>query len=197
MRRLGVGLIYLSEVDSLFREENPDLSVLELEPETFWEKLYPRAGDPPVYQPQRRGDGATCPRYRRRSLCTAWDYPGWRDRAIRRRGCHSAGLRRSRPGRRLGECAPELQRNFYASRARAGRVPAATATNVRKAWTSRSRTSASWREVSDVPFAFETGVNYLKPRADELSDGQSLPVASLKEPTAASFLISTICGPTS
>ena len=52
MRRLGVGLIYLREVDPLYREGNPDLAVLELEPETFWEKLYPDSSSrTPWFQP--------------------------------------------------------------------------------------------------------------------------------------------------
>jgi hypothetical protein len=33
-------LVYLTELDDLFREGNSNLSVLELEPETFWEKIH-------------------------------------------------------------------------------------------------------------------------------------------------------------
>src|ERR1044072_2300645 len=52
MRPLGVGLVYLTELDPLFREDNPDLSVLELEPETFWEKTYrDEAPGKVVYEP--------------------------------------------------------------------------------------------------------------------------------------------------
>ena len=48
MPPLGVGLVYLEELESLFRENNPDLSVLELEPEGFWQKMYP-AGPLPTF----------------------------------------------------------------------------------------------------------------------------------------------------
>ena len=44
IHRLGAGLVYLTELDPLFPEGNPDLSVLELEPETFWEKIHPPEG---------------------------------------------------------------------------------------------------------------------------------------------------------
>src|SRR5262249_128767 len=42
---LGVGLVYLTELDPLFWENNPDLSVLEIEPETFWEKIQSAGAD--------------------------------------------------------------------------------------------------------------------------------------------------------
>ena len=41
MLPLGVGLIYFDELYALFEEDHPELSVLELEPETFWDKVHP------------------------------------------------------------------------------------------------------------------------------------------------------------
>jgi hypothetical protein len=38
LRELGVGLVYWPELDPLFGPEGPALSVLELEPQAFWEK---------------------------------------------------------------------------------------------------------------------------------------------------------------
>ena len=39
MRPLGVGLVYWAALDSLFEAGGPDLGVLELEPQTLWEKV--------------------------------------------------------------------------------------------------------------------------------------------------------------
>ena len=39
MRPLGVGLVYWAALDPLFGTDGPDLGVLELEPQTLWEKV--------------------------------------------------------------------------------------------------------------------------------------------------------------
>ena len=55
MRPLGVGLVYLEALESLFLEDNPDLSVLELEPEGFWQKVVGTgASDTVKYVPNRQ-----------------------------------------------------------------------------------------------------------------------------------------------
>src|SRR5215211_4257515 len=51
MRQLGVGLIYLEELAPLFLENNPDLSVLELEPEGFWQKVLAAGPNAVTYVP--------------------------------------------------------------------------------------------------------------------------------------------------
>lgn len=170
MRPLGVGLIYLRELDSLFREGNPDLAVLELEPQTFWEKLYPegRSGAPAYLPnteamtriaalPQKKlvhgvgfpvggtkcygGDYVTPLVATVRDLDAAWVSEHLSFNTLPTSdGVEQIGF--LLPPRQTREGVELAVRNI---RQLAVRMP--------------------------VPFAFETGVNYLRPRADELSDG--------------------------
>jgi len=171
MRPLGVGLVYLSELDSLFREDNPDLAVLELEPEAFWEKLYPEGpGGAPVYLqnteaiariaalPQKKlvhsvgfpiggttcydGDYITPLVATVRDLNAAWVSAHLSFNTFSTPdGLEQAGF--LLPPRQTREGVDLAVRNI---RKLAVEMPA--------------------------PFAFETGVNYLKPRTDEISDGE-------------------------
>lgn len=170
MRPLGVGLIYLTELDSLFREGNPDLAVLELEPETFWEKLHPEGpGGAPAYLrngeamariaalPQRKlvhsvgfpvggtqcygGDFVTPLAATVRDLDAAWASEHLSFNTVSTPdGPEQIGF--LLPPRQTREGVDLAVRNI---RRLAARMP--------------------------TPFAFETGVNYLQPRPDELSDG--------------------------
>ena len=170
MRPLGVGLVYLTEMDSLFREGNPDLSVLELEPETFWEKVYPNGpGGSPAYLPNAEAMARIAALPQKKlvhsvgfpvggSVCYGGDYVTPLTTAINGLGAMWASEHLSfntvfTPGglEQVGFLLPPRQ----------------TRQGVDLAVRNIRRLSAAMR----TPFAFETGVNYLKPRADELSDG--------------------------
>lgn len=170
MRRLGVGLIYLPELDSLFREENPDLSVLELEPETLWEKLYPRPGDPPVYQPNVEAM-ARLAALRQQKLVHSVGFPV--AGTVRYDGDYVTPL--AAAVRDLDAIWASAHLSFNAISTPDGPEqvgfllpPLQTSEGVDVAIANIGELARGL----DVPFAFETGVNYLKPRADELSDGK-------------------------
>ena len=167
MRPLGVGLVYWAALDPLFGTGGPDLGVLELEPQTLWEKVC----DNGVWQyrsnealldrvaelPQAKllhgvghPVGGTVadlidplPELRRavQRLNPAWvsEHLSF-NRTLRRQAVEHAGFLLPPP-----------------------QSPAA----VRVAATNIDRL----RRALDRPVAFETGANYLRPRADELNDG--------------------------
>ena len=170
MRRLGVGLIYLRELDPLFREDNPDLAVLELEPETFWEKLYP-AGDrrAPRFVPNSEAMARIAALPQRKlvhsvgfpvggSAAYEGDYVTPLVGAVRDLDAVWASAHLSFNTVTLPE-GPEQVGFLLPPRQTQQGVDLAVA-NI-----------AALRTGLTVPLAFETGVNYLRPRADELSDG--------------------------
>ena len=171
MRPLGVGLIYLTELDPLFREGNPDLSVLELEPETFWEKTHPGgATDAVAYLPNARALARVAELPQRKlvhsvgfpvggSASAAGDYVGPLIDVVRALESPWLSEHLSFNAMTVG-CATE-QIGFLLP-------PRQTRAGVERA-------AHNIRRLADrlpVPFAFETGVNYLQPRDDELPDGE-------------------------
>ncbi len=171
MRPLGVGLIYLEELDSLFRENNPALSVLELEPEGFWQKILPEGSNGgATYLPNSEAMGriATLPQHKLihsvgfpvgGSMTYRDSYVGPLDAAIRKLGASWVSehlsfnaIETGRAVEQVGFLLPPRQ------------TPAGVDTAVRGI-----RRLASQLP---VPFAFETGVNYLQPGADEMTDGE-------------------------
>jgi len=171
MRPLGVGLIYLEELDSLFRENNPALSVLELEPEGFWQKILPEGSNGgATYLPNSEAMAriATLPQHKLihsvgfpvgGSMTYRDSYVGPLDAAIRKLGASWVSehlsfnaIETGRAVEQVGFLLPPRQ------------TPAGVDTAVRGI-----RRLASQLP---VPFAFETGVNYLQPGADEMTDGE-------------------------
>jgi uncharacterized protein (UPF0276 family) len=170
MRHLGVGLIYLTEVDQLFREENPDLAVLELEPETFWEKIYPEGP---------AGQAAYLPNAEAMSRVAALP---------QKKLVHSVGFPVGGTARYdgdyvkpLAEIAQDLHAPWASAHLSFNTISTASGSEQvgfllppRQTREGVELAVHNIRELASgvgVPFAFETGVNYLKPRADELSDG--------------------------
>jgi uncharacterized protein (UPF0276 family) len=171
VRPLGVGLVYSSELDSLFREGNPDLCVLELEPQTLWDRTFPAsAGGSPVYIPnasalQRIAD---LPQHK---LIHSVGFPVG--------GSASLGDQHLAP---LAEVALQMKAQWMSEHLSFNAVesegkfeqagfllpPRQTHAGVGVAVANICKLSASM----PVPFAFETGVNYLQPRSDELKDGE-------------------------
>jgi len=170
MRPLGVGLIYLPELDSLFREGNPDLSVLELEPETFWEKHYPEGpGGAPAYLPNLEAMAriAALPQ---RKLVHSVGFPVGGTRCYG--GDYASPLADSVRDLDAAWASEHLSFNTVSNPDGLEQVgfllpPRQTLAGVELAVSNIRRLAGAM----PAPFAFETGVNYLKPRADELSDG--------------------------
>jgi uncharacterized protein (UPF0276 family) len=171
VRRLGVGLIYLRELDPLFREGNPDLAVLELEPEMFWEKLYPE-GDrrAPRYLPNSEAMARIAALPQQKLVHSVGfpvggsaqydgDYVTPLVAAVRDLDAVWASAHLSFNTVSLPE-GPEQVGFLLPPRQTPHGVDLAVA-NI-----------AALRKGLTVPLAFETGVNYLRPRADELSDGE-------------------------
>ena len=170
MRPLGVGLIYLSELDSLFSECNPDLSVLEVEPETFWEKHYPEGpSGAPAYLPNLEAMARIAALPQKKLVhsvgfpvggtqCYGGDYVS--PLAVAVRDLDAAWISEHLSFNTVSNPAGLEQVGFLLP-------PRQTPEGVELAVRNIRRLAAGM----PAPFAFETGVNYLKPRTDELSDG--------------------------
>ena len=171
MRPLGVGLVYNSEFDPLFRENNRDVSVLELEPETLWDRTFPTsAGGSPVYIPnafalQRIAD---LPQHK---LIHSVGFPVG--------GTASLGTEHIAP---LAAVATQMKAawisehlSFNAVDTEHGVKQAGFLLPPRQTRAGAEVAVQNIRQLSGampVPFAFETGVNYLQPRSEELNDGE-------------------------
>jgi uncharacterized protein len=171
MRPLGVGLVYFSELDPLFQEGNPDLAVLEFEPETFWEKvqLPDRAGDA-FYVPNAEvmSHIRALPQHKLvhsvgfpvgGSVCCSGDF-------VTPLGDTVAALGSAWVSEHLSfnaiSTANGIEQVGFLLPPRQTRAGVSVAVqNIRRL---ASRLS--------VPFAFETGTNYLQPLPDELPDGE-------------------------
>jgi uncharacterized protein (UPF0276 family) len=170
MRPLGVGLIYLRELDSLFREENPDLAVLELEPETFWEKIYPEGpGGASAYLPniEAMAQIAALPQ---KKLIHSVGFPvGGTKRCG---GDYVTPLVATVRDLDAAWVSEHLSFNTFLTPDGVEQTgfllpPRQTREGIELA----VRNIQHLAKGIPAPFAFETGVNYLKRRADELSDG--------------------------
>jgi uncharacterized protein (UPF0276 family) len=171
MRPLGVGLVYLTELDALFRENNPDLSVLELEPETFWEKTHPAGpGNSTVYVPNAEAMTriAALPQHKLvhsvgfpvgGSVIEGGDYVTPLTSAVAALGAPWVSEHLSFNAVRSGERVESVGFLLPPRQTQAGINTAVS--NIRRL---ASRLP--------VPFAFETGVNYLQPQTDEMRDGE-------------------------
>lgn len=168
MRALGVGLVYWPALEPLLEAGDVGLSVLELEPQTLWEQVSSPAGwayrnneallDRVVALPQRKllhgvGQplGGTVPdpidpapllRHAVERLDPAWVSE------------HLSFNRIRRPDGSVNHAGFLLP-------------PPQTASAVRVA----VRNITAFRETVGRPVAFETGVNYLRRRPDDLADG--------------------------
>ena len=167
-RELGVGLVYAQQLEPLVDGSHADVAVVELEPQTLWEKT--RRGDRWTYVPNQalleRVSGSPLPKLmhgigqpvggvvtdpvEHLSLlrATADDLqPAWLSE-------HLSFNRAVEDGKAVeaGFLLPPLQQP----------------SGVRVA----ARNIRSYRAALGRPFAFETGVNYLQPGESELGDGQ-------------------------
>jgi uncharacterized protein (UPF0276 family) len=170
VRPLGVGLVYLTELDPLFREGNSDLSVLEVEPQMFWEKIRKIGGiGDATYMPntQVMSRIAALPQHKLvhgvgfpigGSVCCGGDYITPLADAITSLRAAWLSEHLSFNAIKVGGTIEQVGLLLPPRQTRGG-IDAAVC-NIR-------------RLVSQLPgpFAFETGVNYLQPRADELPDG--------------------------
>lgn len=173
MRRLGVGLIYLREVDPLYREGNPDLAVLELEPETFWEKLYPDSSSrTPWFQPNSAAMAQIAALPQTKLVHSVGfplggtepyeaDYVTPLIAAVRDLDAVWASAHLS--FNQISTADGPQQVGFLLP-------PRQTRHGVELAVANIARLAGGL----NVPLAFETGVNYLRPRPEELSDGEFL-----------------------
>ncbi len=171
MYPLGVGLVYLTELDPLFRENNPDLSVLELEPQIFWEKSE-RIGQcgKPSFTPNVAAMAriSALPQHKLihsvgfpvgGSVCYGGDYVTPLANAIATLGARWVSEHLSFNVIQHGGSIESI--GFLLP-------PRQTFAGVNTAVRNIRRLAAQL----PAPFAFETGVNYLQPRADELPDGE-------------------------
>ena len=171
MRRLGVGLIYLPEVDPLYREGNPDLAVLELEPETFWEKLYPdSASRTPWFQPNTAAMEriAALPQTK---LVHSVGFPVGGTEPYQ--ADYVTPLVAAARDLDAVWASAHLSFNQISTAEGPEQVgfllpPRQTRRGVEVAVANITRLAGGL----NVPLAFETGVNYLRPRPEELSDGE-------------------------
>ncbi|MBZ5538124.1 MAG: DUF692 domain-containing protein [Acidobacteriia bacterium] len=171
MRRLGVGLVYFSELDPLFREDNPDLSVLELEPETFWEKIHPVGSvDGETYLPnaQAMAKISALPQHK---LVHSVGFPV--GGSVRHDGHYVTPLVDTVTA--LGAPWASEHLSFNAIQTGSGVEQIGFLLPPRQTHAGVNMAVCNIRRLASqlpVPFAFETGVNYLQPRSDELSDGK-------------------------
>jgi uncharacterized protein (UPF0276 family) len=171
MRALGVGLVYQTELDALFREGNPDLSVLELEPETFWEELYPAGPEKTqVYLPNEVAMAriAALPQHK---LVHSVGFPV--GGSVNEGGDYLAPLVVTVSSLNAPWVSEHLSFNAVQTPGTIESVgfllpPRQTRAGAQLAVSNIRRLTAQL----PVPFAFETGVNYLQPRSDEMRDGE-------------------------
>src|SRR5438034_2964426 len=171
MRPLGVGLVYLEALESLFLEDNPDLSVLELEPEGFWQKVVGTgASDTVKYVPNRQVM-ARIARLPQHKLLHSVGFPVGGSVSYDRE--HVAPLATEAIAFDASWVSEHLSFNAFevdGAVEQAGFLlpPRQTCGGVQTAVRSIRRIASEL----PVPFAFETGVNYLQPRSDEMPDGE-------------------------
>lgn len=174
MQALGVGLVYWQELEPLFAAGRELVQVLELEAQTLWEKSGRRGA-----LEYRVNDGlleriAALPQAKlvhgvghplgglvddpidwtsAFAHCTTMLAPAWASEHL--------SFNRYRPDHgAVGDAATVAETSFLLPPRQTEAGVAIAARNVRRL-----------REVAGVPVAFETGVNYLRPRTDELPDG--------------------------
>jgi len=171
MRALGVGMVWWQELGPLFAAPESRLTVLELEPQTLWER---GAGAPGVAPGYRINHGllAQVARLPQAKLVHGVGHPL---AALVDDPLDWAGpLRRCIGVLRPVWASEHLAFNRF--RNSAGGIeqtsfllpPRQTAAGVQLAALRLARFAA----LAGVPVAFETGVNYLQPRADEIEDGE-------------------------
>jgi len=171
MRPLGVGLVYFSELDPLFQEGNPDLAVLELEPETFWEKIQPpNAARSEFYLPNAEvmTHIRALPQHK---LIHSVGFPV--GGSVCGGGDFITPLRESVTALGAAWVSEHLSFNAISTSNGVEQVgfllpPRQTSAGVLVAVRNIQRLASQL----PVPFAFETGTNYLQPLADELPDGE-------------------------
>ena len=171
MQPLGVGLVYFTELDLLFRENNPDLSVLELEPETFWEKIHPGGQrDDVTYVPnaQALAGIAALPQ---RKLVHSVGFPV--GGSVCYGGDYVNPLAQTVAALEAPWASEHLSFNTIQSRGTIEQIgfllpPRQTRAGIDNAVHKIGQLASQLK----APFAFETGVNYLKPCAAELPDGE-------------------------
>jgi len=165
-----VGLVYLTELDSLFRESNPNLAVLEIEPETFWEKIYPQGpSGTPAYLSDLEAISriATLPQ---KKIVHSVGFPIGGTECYG--GDYVTPLAAAVNALNAEWVSEHLSFNTVSTTEGVEQIgfllpPRQTREGIDLAVRNIRRLAAGM----PAPFAFETGVNYLKPRPDELSDG--------------------------
>lgn len=171
MHPLGVGLVYLKELDELFREGNPHLSVLELEPQTLWEKAYPAGITGGVsYIPNAAAIArvAALPQHK---LVHSVGFPI--GGSVPHPGDYVSPLIDAVTTLDAVWASEHLSFNAIEIEGNVEQLgfllpPRQTTAGVNNAVSNIRRLASQL----PVPFAFETGVNYLQPRPGELSDGE-------------------------
>ncbi len=167
MRQLGVGLVYLSELAPLLADSDGVVSVLEVEPQAWWEKILVHGCGSYRMNTQALAEIAAFPRAK---LIHGVGHPigGLIDDPLdwRTPFAHCVDLL-TPPW-----VSEHLSFNRFCRHTRVcetgfllppRQTPAGVAVAVENLRT--------MRESVGVPVAFETGVNYLRPRTDEMSDG--------------------------
>jgi uncharacterized protein (UPF0276 family) len=167
MRALGVGLVYWTELAPLFAPGTAALPVLELEPQSIWEKVH--GPDGPRYQVNQALLDAVA-RLPQAKLLHGVGHP--------------VGGTVADPVEHLSllrEAADQLDAAWVSEHLSFNRVdqgggvehagfllpPRQSAAGARVA----ARNMQALGQAMGRPVAFETGVNYFAPRADELADG--------------------------
>lgn len=173
MRALGVGMVWWRELAPLFEAGDGRVSVLELEPQTLWERWSDRRAEP-VAEGYRINHGllgqvAALPQHK---LVHGVGHPvgGLVDDPLDWAAPMRASVRALRPA----WVSEHLSFNRF--RSDDGRVEQ-TSFLLPPRQTTAGITVAAHRlqrlaDLVQTPVAFETGVNYLRPRDDELSDGR-------------------------
>jgi len=164
-------MVYFSELDELFRESNPYLSVLELEPETFWQKIYRgETAEGASYVPNIEAMAriSELPQHKLvhsvgfpigGSFCDCGNHVALLAEAVNKLGASWASEHLSFNAIQNGGAIEQV--GFLLP-------PRQTCAGARTATSNIRRLAGQL----PVPFAFETGVNYLQPRAEELPDGE-------------------------
>ena len=167
MRQLGVGLVYWRELAPLTRGGGETVSVLEIEPQTLWEKTFRDNHGSYRVNEDALGEIAALPQTK---LVHGvghpvgglvpdpldWFMPFSRSIDLLKPAWASEHLSFNRFLTDKGVC----ETSFLLP-------PRQTLTGVRIAADNLRR----FERIAGVPVAFETGVNYLQPRPDEMLDG--------------------------
>jgi uncharacterized protein len=167
MRELGVGLVYWSALDPLFEAGTETLAVLELEPQTLWEKVYNTSG---FYYRTNEALLTRVARLPQAKLLHGVGHPVG--------GAVQDPLEHMAPLHNAIEVLNPAWISEHLSFNRVQRVagieeagfllpPRQSPATVRIA----SHNIGRYKLALKRAFAFETGVNYLQPHADDLDDG--------------------------